>query len=111
MTLVDAPAEFSVAVEPKGAHVVVKVRGELDAVTARQLSVELAARDNSRDLVIDLSELTFVDSSGVHVLAHACAENGTRLVCPNGITRRVLELLSFSEVAPMYANLEEALTF
>jgi anti-anti-sigma factor len=102
-------AARSISREPKGAHVVVKVRGELDAVTARQLSAELAARDNSRDLVIDLSELTFVDSSGVHVLTHACAENETRVVCPNGIIRRVLEIVSFSKVAPLYVSLDEAL--
>jgi anti-anti-sigma factor len=88
---------------------VLKVRGELDAVTAPQLSAELDARNSSRGLVIDLSELTFVDSSGIHVLADACAEHGTRVVCPNGIIRRVLDIVSLSEVAPLYANLDEAL--
>ena len=74
------PLILWVAVEPNGA-VVLKVSGELDAVTAPQLSAELAARNSSHGLVIDLSELTFVDSSGVHVLAHTCAEQGTRVVC------------------------------
>ncbi len=86
-----------------------KVSGELDAVTAPQLSAELAARNSSRGLVIDLSELTFVDSSGIHVLARACAENGMRVVCPNGIIHGVLDVVSFSKVARLYANLEEAL--
>jgi anti-anti-sigma factor len=90
--------------------VVLKVSGELDAVTAPKLSAELAAKSSSRGLVIDLSGLTFVDSSGIHVLARTCAEHGTPVVCPNGIIRRLLDIVSFSKVARLYANLDEALT-
>jgi anti-anti-sigma factor len=52
---------------------VVAVRGEIDLAVAGQLStaIEVAADDGR--LVLDLSECTFMDSTGVHAIERATA--------------------------------------
>ncbi|MDQ1396001.1 MAG: anti-sigma factor antagonist [Acidimicrobiaceae bacterium] len=54
----------------EGSTTVVLVSGELDAVSGADLRNELAAilEDGSGDIVIDLGEVEFVDSSGLGVL-------------------------------------------
>ena len=71
------------------------VRGEIDADTAPLLRTALAAR--SGDLVIDMAETDFIDSSGLRVLIefHQVAEErGDRMtiVDPSTAVQRVLEL-------------------
>ena len=52
---------------------VVAVRGELDLYTAPQLweTLDAAIAGTPHELVIDLSDVTFVDSSGLSVLIRA----------------------------------------
>jgi anti-sigma B factor antagonist len=73
---------------------VVALRGEIDALTAPRLGSRLfgLADEGKRSVVVDLSEVTFMDSTGIGVLLHALAHFGNRqgklvLVCP---TERVL---------------------
>ena len=55
--------------------VTVFVRGEIDLSTATSLEHDLrsAHREVPREMVLDLSELTFMDSVGVHLLLDAYA--------------------------------------
>jgi anti-anti-sigma factor len=69
-----SPSEIlSLDVRPDGGRVVVAVRGELDMATVG--SVECALRRvreaGSRDVVLDLQALTFVDCAGLNVLLAA----------------------------------------
>ena len=59
--------------------VVVRVQGELDMATAPGLSRAMAtALDGSPStLAVDLSDLSFVDSTGIRVLITACRRAGT----------------------------------
>jgi anti-sigma B factor antagonist len=61
---------FAAAVERPGAStVVVKASGELDLMTVPQLEEALADAQLDRgDIVLDLSELDFIDSTGVHLV-------------------------------------------
>jgi anti-sigma B factor antagonist len=58
--------------EPEGDEVVVVVRGEVDLASANHFStvVDEAMRARAR-LVLDLSETTFLDSTGIAVLVNA----------------------------------------
>jgi anti-sigma B factor antagonist len=49
---------------------IVRVRGELDALSAPELRplIERLIEDNCRDITVDLSELRLIDSSGVGAL-------------------------------------------
>ena len=60
---------FSCEVVPERDHVVVRPRGELDMATIGEVEQELRRLRQSGfgELVLDLSELTFMDSTGLHL--------------------------------------------
>ena len=64
----DAPASFSVElIEDGDSTAMLLVRGELDMVTAPGL-LDRAESAPPSDLVIDLSDVTFMDSTGLRAL-------------------------------------------
>lgn len=70
---------------------VMSLHGELDMLVLPQMSeqVDRILRQAPEALVIDLRELDFMDSSGVHAILsadRACREQGTRLVLIRGGT-------------------------
>jgi anti-anti-sigma factor len=75
------PTGFSISTSEHGGRVVVFIRGELDLATAPELeNVVTDALDAGHDVVVDLRELEFMDSSGLRVLvsAHKRAQSGPR---------------------------------
>jgi anti-sigma B factor antagonist len=95
---------------------VVALRGELDfdeAPTFARVLEELRT-DGERKVVIDLSELTFIDSSGLSVIVvaarAAAADGGTLVVAsPSPHVRRVFEIVSLSELVAIEDGLDGAL--
>ena len=76
--------------------------GELDLVTAPLLETAFDAAlgdDGAGVIVVDLTELTFMDSTGIHLLLrmHAACEDGNRLRVING-SRQVARLLDITGV-------------
>jgi anti-sigma B factor antagonist len=63
-------------------------------------------------VVVDLSRVTFIDSTGLGVLVGALKrvrEKGAlSLVCPQRQVRRVFEITGLTKVFPMFNSLEEA---
>jgi anti-sigma B factor antagonist len=89
--------------------------GELDMETAPQLTeeVELAVWNTVGAFVLDLSGVTFLDSSGLHALLRARAflareDRPLVLICPPGPARRVLDLASVLDTFVTYASAEDA---
>lgn len=87
-----------------GSHEV-RLRGELDLATAGQLRDELArlASDGAQVVTVDMSELAFIDSTGLSVLItglkHLRQRGGDMtLRSPTPSTRRVLEITGLTEV-------------
>ena len=84
----------------------VHVRGELDLSDAPQLGRVLAAeREAGRDLVLDLRELTFIDSSGLAVLVWAAesaarSRRGLRLLAPPASVMRTFDVTGLRELLP-----------
>jgi anti-sigma B factor antagonist len=79
-------------------------------VTAPELSAALDAAGGSRPIVLDLSELGFIDSGGVHaIIQRASSPEDIRLVCPEGNVARVLSIVRIDQVMPVYERLEDAL--
>jgi len=99
-------------IEPEvaGSRTVLSVEGEVDLATAPQLgaAIDAALTSGVREVCVDLSETTFMDSSGLHVLVeatHRAAEVGCELtlVCPPGPVARVIELSGVGELIPRTA--------
>jgi anti-anti-sigma regulatory factor len=59
--------------------------------------------------VYDLSELTFIDSSGIRTLVQGCPDQSAALVPPGHIIERVLEIVEIERAIPVCESREEAL--
>ena len=93
-----------------GSTVVVALSGELDLATAPQLRACLAPLVTGAtapdELVLDLSELTFLDASGISALLtvqRALAGRGGRLALrsPSRLVRRVVRVLDLDGLLPI----------
>jgi anti-sigma B factor antagonist len=97
----DLDQHLTIAVRHAGGEIVVALSGELDPHSAPQLQEEIdAVRDVGHagaTVVLDLEELSFIDSSGLRVLIaaqKAIDAVGGRLVLrhPSETARRLLEI-------------------
>jgi len=104
-------------VRERGGIVIARVAGEIDLSNATSLQTELAASvsNAARGLVIDLSELEFLDSSGVHMLYDIADRLATRqqrlavVIAPEAPPRRALELSGVEPAAWLYPDQSAAL--
>lgn len=112
----DLPVGFSVTVDPAGSTLpdmgILECSGELDLSTCDQLGAAVAGTSEG-DLILDLTSVTFMDSSGIAVLvssARELDEHGRRfvVVCPQGAPRRVLNLTGLEEMLGICDDREEA---
>ena len=92
----------------------VAVRGELELATAPELSAALdeAIRGTEGPFVIDLSNVGFLDSSGIACLMRARALLGRDdrvlgVICPPGSARRALEITGVDELVALYGSRDE----
>ena len=89
---------FEVATSVEGDRTVVTVAGECDLAVRDELtSVLLDAVSAARVVVVDLADVSFLDSSGVHALIagyHAAQEPGGRFYAVNavGVVESVLAM-------------------
>jgi anti-anti-sigma factor len=104
---------FDVESRVEDDRTVVSVRGDFDLQVAERVVTELEKVEESQPalLVIDLSRLSFMDSSGMGVIAAAQAravEAGRRLVLvrPPYSVRRAFELSGFEDVVTIVDDLE-----
>jgi anti-sigma B factor antagonist len=73
------PVPFACNSHRDGSAVTVSASGELDLGTAPALDAELRrAAPGSTDIVVDLRDLAFIDSAGVHVLLRWAGESARR---------------------------------
>ena len=95
---------------------IVTIGGRLvmaDAAEARSSFNKIIA-DNAKKLVVDLSEITFIDTSGLSVLISAYkmvrAKGGRMVLCgiPANV-RMLLELTRLNEIFELFASTEAAL--
>lgn len=102
--MVDESQSFSIREEVVGNEVVLVLGGELDAHSARRLDDmvdDLLTRETS-SLVIDLEQVSFIDSSGLRSLIRARQRLGdepssVRLRKPQPGTVRLLEITGLLE--------------
>lgn len=70
-----APPPFRLQLDPRRATIVVAVQGEIDISTAGELAARLREMMEAgfRRVVLDLREVTFIDSSGLRAVIQARA--------------------------------------
>ena len=96
--------------------VVARLTGELDISAAERTGKRIAEAvpSSARGLVVDLSELEFMDSSGVSMLFSLARQVGShrqqlRVVAPAGRpVSRVLQIVEFDRAAPVDADVDSA---
>jgi anti-anti-sigma factor len=107
-----AAASFSVDVQRRDDVVIVQPHGELDLVTVDRLRAALDPNAHTGRLVLDLRGLSFIDSTGLHLLL-ALNQHAERdgfeltLVMPPAPANRAIELAGLDHALPFLAP-EEA---
>lgn len=108
--------EVSVTSRQSGDRTVVHVAGEIDVYTAPALREELAAQQEAGpiDLVVDLTEVPFMDSTGLGVLVGALKRARTtggdlRLVIDQEKVLKVFRITALTQVFDIHSSLDEAL--
>lgn len=104
------------AIDRRGDVVVARVTGELDLAGAPATGESMAesVATSARGLVVDFSQLEFIDSSGVAMLFTLARRLGgsrqqLRVVAPSGSpVARVLSIVEFSRAAPIHEDVDEA---
>jgi anti-sigma B factor antagonist len=111
----DLPPAFQVDWAPVSGAPGVAVRGEVDINTVAQLSESLdhAVRESSGALIVDLSDVVFLGSTGLTALVRARAQLGREdralvVVCPPGPVRRLFELVGIVDLFELFDSREEA---
>jgi anti-sigma B factor antagonist len=95
---------------------VLSPEGEIDALTAPQLGRRLLglAEEGKTAVVVDLSSVTFIDSTGLGVLLNALRALGRRrgklvLVCPNERVLRPFQVTGLEDRLPIFPTREAAI--
>lgn len=96
------PGEFDIVQEVDASRARLRLRGELDMLTAPQLeaAVDALSGNGARELLLDLSELVFLDSSGFRAIL-ACKDRCEQRGCTFLMTRgpeRVQKVFDISGV-------------
>ncbi len=111
-----APKPFEIYSETGGTASIVSAQGEIDLSTAAQFEAAIRAAENhnEREVIVDLCEVDFIDSSGLRVLilsSERLRDRGKELhvVCVAGAVRRVFDTAAINERFAIYESREEAI--
>lgn len=108
--------EFSIRAVHLREGILLALHGELDLSTVAILEDAMQSAERSHALVVvDLRDLTFLDSTGLHVLISAeqrARRSGARLVIVQGPAqvRRLLELTGASEQLHVVTDVSSVLS-
>jgi anti-sigma B factor antagonist len=104
---VEEGAVFAAEVAPpRDGFAVVKASGELDLSSAPELEAALRAAQSERgNVMLDFSELEFIDSTGVHAVLnafHAAEQAGTEFAITGagGEVMRAFQLVGLADRLP-----------
>jgi anti-sigma B factor antagonist len=110
-----AVPDLGVAVSAAPFGATVSVEGELDIATVRQLTAALAEEPvaSAKTVVVDLSSVTFIDSTGLGALMNLKrdldARNGRLLIaCPEGPARLLFDVTGVAGQLELHPTLEAA---
>lgn len=92
--------------------------GEVDVYTAPKLKEHLvsAIEDGCSNVIIDMNQVSFIDSSGLGVLVSALRrarerDGAVRIVCDRDNILKIFRITGLDKVFPIFANVDEARDF
>jgi len=96
----------------RGDMIVVRIEGEVDMATAPvfETALERAAREGLQ-VVVDCSRLTYIDSTGLHLMIRYRPRT-PRIVLAGAhrVVRSVVEVLGLGTMFPLYDSLDAAIS-
>ncbi len=106
-------SEFDVEVEEHENHSVLRPKGDIDAYSVGQFREALAGLAEVDRLLIDLSEVPFMDSAVLGALIGGIrkareADGAVAVACDNPGLIRLLHTTGFDRIVPVTESLEEA---
>jgi anti-sigma B factor antagonist len=109
-------ASVSAPESPGATYTVVVLAGEVDATNSDELYgvLESVVNQQPRLLIVDMSELTFMDSTGLRMLLRSTrsldAHGGVlALAAPQVAVARVLQLTRADQLIPVYGSVADAI--
>jgi anti-anti-sigma factor len=111
------PDQLDIEVERRGTDAgqvaIIRVVGEVDLSNSERLAEALESDGDERaGIVLDLSEVPFMDSSGLRVLLMAANDDRPPLVAvlpPDSSVGRLFDLAEVADRLPSFASEDEAL--
>ena len=104
---------MGVVTSQDGDAVIIVVSGDLDLENIAPLVTALAEAGKTATgaVVVDLSRVSFADSTSVNVLLQAYGDLGPRLrlAQPSAFVRRLFDVIGLEHALPVYGTTEDAL--
>jgi anti-sigma B factor antagonist len=102
-----------ISLEQESGAAVVVAAGELDAFVERDLVRVFTDTAQEDRVVVDLSAVSFLDSTALGVLVRAVREldgrgGAIRVVLPEGSARRIFEITTLDRVLPVSSSRRQA---
>lgn len=115
MSVAQNPLSVEVSL-PREDVALITVQGYLDADTATEFQHHLANQlhHGRRHFLLDLSEVPFMDSSGMNIILRVYQQarelpGSVHIIAPTPAVRRILDLTGVSITVPVSESTEEAL--
>jgi anti-sigma B factor antagonist len=104
---------LEINVEDAGTYTICRPVGELDAYTVGEFREALAELATSQRLLIDLSDVPFMDSAGLGALIGGIrrareADGEVSVACSRPTLTRLLHTTGFDRIVPVTETVEEA---
>ena len=94
--------QFGVETSRDAGRAVLAVKGEIDLATVEGLTEAIAAavRSGADEVWVDLSDVEFMDSTGLSALVsgHRALDGRFVVICPEGPARRALDVSGLDEL-------------
>jgi anti-sigma B factor antagonist len=98
-----------------GRRAVITLRGDIDMATAAQFKAAMdgAVGSGALEVWVDLTEIDFMDSTGLHALVALRSRAnelslGLTVICPEGPARRTIRIGGLESALPLCENRTEA---
>jgi anti-anti-sigma factor len=88
--------------------VIAHVHGDIDSSNATDIMTSIADEAPGQTLIIDLSDVQYIDSAGMAVMDTLRTTTQLYIVAPqSSIVRRALQIVGFDQLVPVVERVEE----